>query len=80
MLTKTNFLKIKKKASRISGKTDDWDTYDFFKEMFSKKGRATQEQIILVASVAYSWMPTMLSVKTRYNSRKMKQASDIITG
>ena len=80
MLTKTNFLKIKKKASRISGETNNWDTYDFFKEMFTKNGRATQEQIILVMSVAYSWMPTILRVKTRYNSRKMKQASDIITG
>jgi len=78
MLSKTSYLKIKKKAIGISGKTNDWDTYDFFKEMFTKSDSATQEQIILVMSVAYSWMPTMLGIKARYNSRKMKQASDII--
>lgn len=78
MLTKANFLILVNNARQVSVESDEWDTYDFFKSMFTHKKRITKKEIILVVSVAYSWMPTMLGMKKAYNSIQMNQAAFIV--
>ncbi len=62
--TKKKFKEIESKANSIdvSKKKQEWDSYDHYVEFFSKKTELNGDTLLLAMAVAYSWMPTMLSI------------------
>lgn len=64
IFTQKKFIEIKTRSNSIkaSKRKLEWDSYDHYIEFFSKKMKLNKDSLILAMGVAYSWMPTMLSI------------------
>jgi|GEM_PF-3108277 len=78
-LTEENFKTMRANARLVKKeKKNIWDAYTYFKDFFKKK-KPSVNNLILASSVSYSWMPTMLDIRTKKGIRSINKASEVLS-